>query len=94
MTLEADGEGRWRVDCAPRPDLDECRDIDLESSACTNTIPIHSLGARCRRIRGRSRGLRGVARPDGGAARAAVPSRRGRPGAPPLRDVVRFVPVM
>lgn len=44
VTLEIDGGGRWRVDGSPRPDLDGCRDVDLESSACTNTIPIHRLG--------------------------------------------------
>jgi hypothetical protein len=26
-----------------RPDLDECLDVDLESSACTNTIPVHRM---------------------------------------------------
>lgn len=43
VTLEVDGEGRWRVDGSLRPDLDGYRDVDLESSACTNTIPIHRL---------------------------------------------------
>ena len=32
---------RWTVDGTPRPDLDGCRDVDLESSAVTNTLPIH-----------------------------------------------------
>ena len=41
--LETDGSGGWRVDGAPRPDLDGCMDVDLESSVCTNTIPIHRL---------------------------------------------------
>jgi uncharacterized protein len=27
-----------------RPDLDGCRDVDIEASACTNTTPIHRLG--------------------------------------------------
>jgi hypothetical protein len=39
--LEADGEGRWRVDGIPAPELEGCLDVDLESSACTNTLPIH-----------------------------------------------------
>jgi hypothetical protein len=44
VTLEATGQGQWRVDGLPRPDLDGCLDVDLESSACTNTIPVHRLG--------------------------------------------------
>ena len=43
-TLEVDALGRWLVDGTRRPDLDGCVDIDLESSACTNTVPIHRLG--------------------------------------------------
>jgi hypothetical protein len=43
-TLEVDARGRWLVDGASRPDLDGCVDVDLESSACTNTVPIHRLG--------------------------------------------------
>ena len=42
--LEADGEGRWLVDGRRRADLDGCIDVDLESSVCTNTLPIHRLG--------------------------------------------------
>jgi hypothetical protein len=42
--LEVDRLGRWRVDGERRPDLDGCLDVDLESSACTNTVPIHRLG--------------------------------------------------
>ncbi|MFB4282558.1 MULTISPECIES: putative glycolipid-binding domain-containing protein [unclassified Nonomuraea] len=42
--VEADGAGRWRVDGAPAPHLDGCLDIDLESSAMTNTFPVHRLG--------------------------------------------------
>jgi uncharacterized protein len=44
VTLEVDGEAHWRVDGSRRSDLEGCRDIDLEASACTNTIPIHRLG--------------------------------------------------
>jgi uncharacterized protein len=41
--LEADGAGGWRVDGAPAPQLDGCLDVDLESSAMTNTFPVHRL---------------------------------------------------
>lgn len=40
-TIELGADGRWRVDGVERPDLDDCPDIDLESSACTNTLPVH-----------------------------------------------------
>lgn len=43
VLLEADGEGRWSVDGAARPDLDGVIDVDLECSACTNTFPLHRL---------------------------------------------------
>jgi hypothetical protein len=42
-TLEVDRRGRWLVDGGRRPDLDGCLDVDLESSACTNTVAIHRL---------------------------------------------------
>ncbi|MEV4562551.1 putative glycolipid-binding domain-containing protein [Nonomuraea sp. NPDC049419] len=41
--LESDGRGRWQVDGSPAPDLDGCLDVDLESSAMTNTFPVHRL---------------------------------------------------
>jgi len=41
--LETDGAGRWSVDGVHRPELDGCLDVDLESSALTNTIPVHRL---------------------------------------------------
>jgi hypothetical protein len=40
-TITSDGAGHWLVDGEPRPDLDGIDDVDLESSACTNTLPIH-----------------------------------------------------
>lgn len=43
VSIESDDRRRWRVDGLPRPDLDGCPDVDLESSACTNTIPVHRL---------------------------------------------------
>jgi uncharacterized protein len=44
--LEADGAGRWLVDSHPAPYLDGCMDVDLESSAVTNTLPVHRLDLR------------------------------------------------
>lgn len=42
--LEADGLGRWRVDGVATPRLDGCLDVDLESSAMTNALPVHRMG--------------------------------------------------
>ncbi|MFD3520085.1 putative glycolipid-binding domain-containing protein [Streptomyces sp. NPDC058653] len=39
--LQADGMGHWQVDGAAAPYLDGCLDVDLESSAMTNTLPVH-----------------------------------------------------
>jgi uncharacterized protein len=41
--LEVDQTGRWLVDGDPAPHLDGCRDVDLESSAMTNALPVHRL---------------------------------------------------
>ncbi len=41
--LESDGAGRWLVNGVTAPDLNGCLDIDLESSAMTNTLPVHRL---------------------------------------------------
>jgi hypothetical protein len=41
--LGLDDQGRWQVDGRRAPELDGLVDVDLESSACTNTIPIHRL---------------------------------------------------
>jgi hypothetical protein len=38
-----DGSGRWRVNGAAAPALDGCLDLDLESSAMTNALPVHRL---------------------------------------------------
>ena len=43
MRVHADGSGRWLIDDAAAEHLDGCIDIDLESSACTNTLPVHRL---------------------------------------------------
>ncbi|MEX0152997.1 putative glycolipid-binding domain-containing protein [Microbacterium sp. LMI1-1-1.1] len=42
VALRCDG-GRWSVDGEFRPDLDGCHDVDFESSAVTNTLPLHRL---------------------------------------------------
>ena len=44
--LEADGAGHWVVDGERAPRLDGCLDVDLESSALTNALPIRRLGLR------------------------------------------------
>ncbi len=41
--LETDGEGRWSVDGVPMAELDGCLDVDLEASACTNTLAVHRM---------------------------------------------------
>jgi hypothetical protein len=41
--LRSDGAGTWTVDDAPAPHLDGLVDVDLEASACTNTLPVHRL---------------------------------------------------
>jgi hypothetical protein len=43
-TLETDGAGRCQVDGVPTPHLDGCFDVDLESSALTNALPVHRIG--------------------------------------------------
>jgi hypothetical protein len=43
VAIDGDGAGRWRVNGVAAPELDGCLDIDLESSACTNTLPVHRL---------------------------------------------------
>ena len=44
VLIESVGYRRWHIDGEYRPELDGCLDIDLESSACTNTSPVHRLG--------------------------------------------------
>ena len=41
--LEADGTGNWLIDGTAAPELHGCLDVDLESSAMTNTLPVHRL---------------------------------------------------
>ena len=42
--LEADGAGRWLAGGVPCPLLDGCLDVDLESSAMTNALPVRRMG--------------------------------------------------
>lgn len=44
VVLTADGRGHWQVDGVPAPDVDGCLDVDLESSATTNVLPVRRLG--------------------------------------------------
>ena len=43
VLLQADGAGHWLVDGEAAPYLDGCLDVDLESSAMTNALPVHRL---------------------------------------------------
>lgn len=44
VCLEGDGNGAWRLDGEPAPQLEGCLDVDLEASACTNALPVKRLG--------------------------------------------------
>jgi hypothetical protein len=41
--LEADGSGNWQINGALASHLAGCLDIDLESSAMTNALPVHRM---------------------------------------------------
>jgi hypothetical protein len=41
--LLSDGDGQWTVDGVLAPHLAGLVDVDLEASACTNTLPVHRL---------------------------------------------------
>jgi uncharacterized protein len=43
VRLEGDGNGEWRIDGEPAPQLGGCLDVDLEASACTNAFPVKRL---------------------------------------------------
>ncbi|HEV7628937.1 MAG TPA: putative glycolipid-binding domain-containing protein [Streptomyces sp.] len=43
-SVSTDGAGHWQIDGRVTPELDGCRDIDLESSAMTNAFPVRRLG--------------------------------------------------
>jgi hypothetical protein len=42
-TLDVDGSGRWLVDGVVVPELAGCLDVDLESSAITNALPVRRM---------------------------------------------------
>lgn len=44
VSLRHDGAGRWTVNGTDMSELAGCFDVDLEPSACTNTLPVHRLG--------------------------------------------------
>jgi hypothetical protein len=45
VVLTSDGEGRWTDGAGQaRPDLDGCRDVDIQASPFTNTLAIRRLG--------------------------------------------------
>jgi hypothetical protein len=44
VEIEADGRGRWLVGGERAPELDGCRDLDLEASVFTNGLPVRRLG--------------------------------------------------
>lgn len=44
--IEADGTGHWLVDGEKASHLEGCLDVDLESSAMTNALPVHRMGLR------------------------------------------------
>jgi hypothetical protein len=43
LEIEADGEGHWWADGVVVPELNGCLDLDLESSAFTNALPVRRL---------------------------------------------------
>ena len=77
--LESDGAGHWLVDGGPAPYLDGCMDVDLESSAMTNTLPVHRLDLQPWRPGRCARRLRPRAHPD------RWPTRPGSTGGSPTR---------
>lgn len=44
LELESDGQGTWRANGEPRPDLAGCLDLDIQVTPFTNTLPIRRLG--------------------------------------------------
>ncbi|MGW0006831.1 putative glycolipid-binding domain-containing protein [Nocardia grenadensis] len=44
VLIESDSAGRWLIDGTAVPDPDGYLDVDLESPALTNTLPVHRLG--------------------------------------------------
>lgn len=44
VELQTDGHGQWWVDGQVDQRLNGCLDVDLESSAMTNALPLHRMG--------------------------------------------------
>jgi hypothetical protein len=44
-SLLHDGAGHWTLNGERAPHLDNCLDVDLEASACTNTFPAHRFAS-------------------------------------------------
>jgi uncharacterized protein len=44
IVLQTDGLGHWLIDGHAAPHLDGCLDVDLESSAITNALPVLRMG--------------------------------------------------
>ncbi len=42
--VESDGDGHWVINGVTAGHLDGCFDVDLESSALTNALPVHRVG--------------------------------------------------
>lgn len=60
--LEADGAGHWRVNGEPAAHLAGCLDVDLESSAMTNALPVRRM---CLPMAGRASAPAAYVRADG-----------------------------
>ncbi len=43
LDLAASGDGHWRVDGRPAPELAGCTDVDISCTPLTNTLPIRRL---------------------------------------------------
>jgi uncharacterized protein len=43
LSLVATTDGHWSADGQPRPDLDDCIDIDINCTPLTNTLPVGRL---------------------------------------------------
>ena len=83
--LVADGHGHWTVDGVEAPHLDGLLDVDLEASACTNTLPIHRLALPEREAVDGISGVRAGPGPVRDTPRPDVPAHRhnGRSTTPP-----------
>ncbi len=44
LALESDGDGSWRANGEPQPDLAGCLDVDIQITPFTNVLPIRRLG--------------------------------------------------